>query len=158
MDENDDESLPLAKYPICSWSSDAYTNWLTQNAVNLEQQVFNARFGSILGGASAGSNIVSSGIQNNQNLNNPKKDNTMSLGTEPISLGLNLIGNTVNSVLSIMGQFHQASLLPNISGGQNVGDVNFSMGLNTFTFRSMRCKLEYLKQIDDFFSRFRLCY
>ena len=46
----------------------------------------------------------------------------------------------------------------NISGGQNVGDVNFSMGLNTFTFRSMRCKLEYLKQIDDFFSRFRLCY
>ena len=159
MDENDDESLPLAKYPVCSWSSDAYTNWITQNSVNMQQQMFNGMFGSILGGASAGANIVSSGIQNQQAMASAKNvsDVKMSTGIEPISLGLNLIGNTVNSVLSIMGQFHQASLLPNITGGQNVGDVNFSMGLNTFTFRSMRCKLEYLKQIDDFFSRFRLC-
>ena len=32
---NDDESIPVGKYPTFSWSSDAYINWLTQNAVNL---------------------------------------------------------------------------------------------------------------------------
>ena len=32
--ENIDESLPLAKYPVCAWSAAAYTNWLTQNAIN----------------------------------------------------------------------------------------------------------------------------
>lgn len=32
---NEDESLPLGKYPTLSWSSDAFTNWITQNAINL---------------------------------------------------------------------------------------------------------------------------
>lgn len=35
MATNDDEALPLGKYPTCAWSSDAFTNWLTQNGVNM---------------------------------------------------------------------------------------------------------------------------
>lgn len=35
MENCDDEALPLAKYPTCSWSSDSYINWLTQQSVNL---------------------------------------------------------------------------------------------------------------------------
>lgn len=35
MTTNDDEALPLSKYPTCAWSSDAFINWLTQNSVNL---------------------------------------------------------------------------------------------------------------------------
>lgn len=27
--------IPAGKYPTCSWNSDPYTNWLTQNAVNV---------------------------------------------------------------------------------------------------------------------------
>lgn len=38
---NDDEALALGKYPTCAWSSDAFTNWLTANGVNMI-----ARFGS----------------------------------------------------------------------------------------------------------------
>lgn len=49
IDNNEDESLQLGKYPTFSWSSDAFTNWLTQNAVNL--------------GVSALSTAVSSGMQ-----------------------------------------------------------------------------------------------
>lgn len=30
-----DFSITGAKYPICGWNSDSYTNWLTQNAVNM---------------------------------------------------------------------------------------------------------------------------
>lgn len=32
---NYDESLPLGKYPTCSWSADSFTNWLTQNGINI---------------------------------------------------------------------------------------------------------------------------
>lgn len=35
MNEAYDESIPLAKFPTFSWSSDAYTNWLTLNSVNI---------------------------------------------------------------------------------------------------------------------------
>ena len=30
--------LTGAKYPVCSWSSDSYTNWLTQQSVNLRTE------------------------------------------------------------------------------------------------------------------------
>lgn len=30
--------LSGAKYPVCSWSSDSYTNWLTQQSVNLKTE------------------------------------------------------------------------------------------------------------------------
>lgn len=32
---NEDESISIGKYPTLSWSSDGFTNWLTQNAINI---------------------------------------------------------------------------------------------------------------------------
>lgn len=37
-----DESIPLGKFPTCSWSGDAYTNWLTQNAINIPTSIVSA--------------------------------------------------------------------------------------------------------------------
>ena len=45
-----DESLVLGKYPQCSWATDTYTNWLTQNAVNIGLGVAESGI-SIVGGA-----------------------------------------------------------------------------------------------------------
>lgn len=50
-----------AKYPICAWSSDYYTNWMTQNAVNVNLGVaqgvlsagINASYGNYAGAASS---------------------------------------------------------------------------------------------------------
>lgn len=33
--ENDIEGINMGKFPICNWDTDVYTNWLTQNAVNI---------------------------------------------------------------------------------------------------------------------------
>ena len=33
--ENVEESINGAKLPVCSWNTDVYTNWLTQNSVNI---------------------------------------------------------------------------------------------------------------------------
>lgn len=89
MTTNDDESLALGKYPTCAWSSDAFTNWLTQNSVNMA-----VGLGLTAGGIASA--IATGGA------------------TLPIIAGATLsvastIGNTI-------GQFYQASLLPNING------------------------------------------
>lgn len=33
-EQNDDEGINMGKFPMCSWNTDAYINWLTQNGVN----------------------------------------------------------------------------------------------------------------------------
>lgn len=114
IEKNYNETIPLAKFPTCSWSSDAFINWLTTNAVNIS------------------SNIVSTGA----------------------SLATGNIGSVAGNIAGLIGQFYQASLLPSITGGNNSGDVNFSSGKNTFIIYHMRAKTEYLKIIDDYFTRF----
>lgn len=114
IDYDYDESLPLGKFPTCSWSSDAFTNWLTQNAINI------------------GTEIVSTGA-------------TLATG--------NLLA-TSGQMAGIIGQFRDAILQPNITGGNNTADVNFAMRQNTFILHHMRCKTEYMRIIDDYFSRF----
>lgn len=114
IDKNYDESLPLAKFPTCSWSSDAFTNWLVSNAVNIGSQVVNTGVGIATGN----------------------------------------VPSVAGNIASIIGQFYQASLLPSIQGGNNTGDVNFSARKNTFSIHHMRVKTEYLKIIDDYFTRF----
>lgn len=122
IDKNYDESLPLSKFPTCSWSSDAFTNWLTQNGINIATNL-------LLSTASAGVSLA--------------------------------VGNVAGGVLSIagtiagtIGQFYQASLLPSITGGNNNGDVNFASRQNIFAIHHLRAKTEYLKIIDDYFTRF----
>ena len=54
---NEDESIGLGKYPSLSWSSDGFTNWMTQNAVNLGINVVNTTVGGasqIAGGIASG--------------------------------------------------------------------------------------------------------
>lgn len=127
MATNDDEALALGKYPTCAWSSDAFTNWLTQNSVNMAVSL------GLTAGAIAGT-IATAGA------------------TVPALAGavMSVAGNIGNTI----GQFYQASLLPNINGGQANGDVIWACNRNIFTFRQMRVKTEYLKIIDDYFTRF----
>ena len=56
---NYDECLSLAKFPTCSWSGDAYTNWLTKEGVNGNKVVTTA---AALGLAALTGNIVGAAI------------------------------------------------------------------------------------------------
>lgn len=139
MSRNDDEKLPLGKYPTCSWSADSYTNWLTQNAINMPTRITNA----IIGVGSSFAGVATYDLSKSRN--------------SSYQMGSNFGGSilsSANEIASIIGDFRSAKLAPNIEGGQNTGDINFSAGRNTFTFKEMRSKNEYLQQIDDFFSLF----
>lgn len=56
---NEDESISLGKYPTLSWSSDGFTNWLTQNAINLGVSALTS---AISGGVQIATGNVAGGI------------------------------------------------------------------------------------------------
>lgn len=130
IDKNYNESIPLAKFPTCSWSSDAFTNWLTQNGVNIATSVLIATAGIGLSVATAGA------------------------ATPLAAVGVGALISTAGVAANTIGQFREATMLPSISGGNNSGDVNFASRSTFFSFHHMRAKTEYLKIIDDYFTRF----
>lgn len=121
------ETIPLAKFPTCAWSGDAFTNWLTQNAVNIGTSITEIVGGTALGFATGG--VLSTA-----------------------GMGVALSGATKTA--GLIGEFREAKLKPSIEGGSNSGDVNYSSGKNTFIISHMRAKNEYLKIIDEYFSKY----
>lgn len=119
---NNDESLSLGKYPTCGWTADSYTNWLTQQSINMP-----TKLATMAGGI--GASIA---------IGNP--------------LGAGLIAG--GGALSLLNEFRAESLKPNIEGGGNTADIVCSTKNNTFVYKCMRCKVEDLKIINDYFNRF----
>lgn len=127
---NEDESLQLGKYPMLSWSSDAFTNWVSQNNANM--------IGGIIGMSTSATTQLVGGA--------------MSLNPFSIVGGISSIAT---GVANMIGTIDKASALPNTAqGNANSGDVSFGFNLNRFKYLHMRPKKEYLQIIDDYFTRF----
>lgn len=137
--ENVDESVQLAKYPTIAWSSDAYTNWLTQNAVNFQMEGFSSLINSLLG------------IANGLGAMSSEKGMSAS---GVVSSVTGFLGNVTSSEISLIKQFNNADFLSNNSKGTNNGDINFQSGWNSFLFKQIRLKTEYLQIVDSFFTRY----
>lgn len=122
-------SLPAMKLPIGSWNGDVYTNWLTQNSVNIATSV-----SSDLGSIALGGAMLSSG---------------MMIG------GSGSIISGVTGIAGTMGTIYQHSRIPNqVFGNTNSGDVNFSNGNMKFTAYYRTIKQEYARVIDSYFDMF----
>lgn len=136
VDENNEEGLNLGKYPICNWTSDAFTNWMTQNSVNIGLTIASG-VGQIVGG---GITSAIGGVT------------TGGLGV--LSGGGQIVGG-VSTIAGQLAQIHQMSFTPNQSRGNiNNGDVTTTMNKNTFTFYGMSIRPEYARIIDGFFDMF----
>ena len=59
---NYSEGLSAGKFPICSWQNDVYTNWLTQQAVNIPLQVAGSTLSIAVGAATGNAIGVASGV------------------------------------------------------------------------------------------------
>lgn len=126
------EGIPMGKFPILNWTSDAYTNWLTQNSVNIGIQIASG-VGQIVAGAAiaAGSGGLGAAVG-----------------------GGSIVGG-VSTIASTLSQVHQQSFAPEqVKGNINSGDVLTAMGQNSFRFHVMTIKKEYAEQIDGFFDMF----
>lgn len=125
-----DYGLIGGKFPTCSWNSDAYTNWLTQNGVNNALSTV----------ASVGQVILGTAL--------------MGTGIGAIA-GAPMVGSGIGGIIDVMRQKHNASFMPDqAKGNTNCGDVIYSAGKNVFTCYKLCVRNEVAKSIDEFFSRF----
>lgn len=126
----EDEGILGGKFPTLSWANDPYTNWLTQNSVNI--------------GLSVASNLITivGGI------------GLMVSGAGSLAGASSVISGSMG-IASQIGQIYQHSLVPNtVKGNTNGGDINTCAKKNTFIFQSMSIRSEYARLIDDYFTRF----
>ena len=122
--------INFAKVPVCAWTTDYYTNWLTQNGVNVASQLTTGVFGGLLG---AGTGLATA---------NPAS--AISGGTSAIS-----------SITSTLGQIQQAKTTPPQAHGDiNTGDIMFAYAKNTITFFYMSIRREMAEILDAYFDKY----
>ena len=127
---NDEEGLNLGKFPALNWTSDIYTNWVTQNAVNIGL--------SIAGGV--GQAVAGVGL--------------MATGAGALA-GAGTVASGAMSIASTLGEIYSHSLQPPQSEGNvNCGDVITASGQNDFHFYDMTIKVEYARIIDSYFDMY----
>ena len=127
---NHDDNIVIGKLPIGCFANDVYTNWLTQNGVNV------------------GLNLISSGLQIASGIG------LMATGAGALA-GAGSIASGFMGVANTMGSVYEHSLVPDsVSGNVNTGDINFVLGLTNLEFKRMSIKNEYAKIIDDYFSMY----
>lgn len=128
--KNHDEGIMCGKFPTLSWSKDLFTNWLTQNAVNLN-----------IGTASQIGSIIAGGVM-------------LATGAGA-GVGAGLIASGVMGAAKQMGTIYEHSLTPDSAKGNvNGGDINTAAKTNTFHYFSMCIKKEYAEVIDRYFSMY----
>lgn len=124
------------KFPNCSWNTDPYINWLTENGINILGLKIDAPTSEALGGtieALVGSAMIEkSGGQS---------------GSQ--------IGSGLSRMFGSVKEMWKHSLQsPTLNGQTSNGDLCFGNDTNLFTYYKMSIKYEYAKIIDDFFTMY----
>lgn len=129
---NDEHGVNMGKFPSLNWTSDVYTNWLTQNGVNIAIQLASG-VGQIVAGAA-----IAAG--------------TGGLGA---GAGGGAIVSGATQIAGTLSQIHQQSFAPpQAKGNLNAGDVVTATERNDFHFYDMTVKAEYAKIIDEYFDMY----
>lgn len=136
--ENNQEILSLGKFPICSYNVDMYTNWLSQNSINIGGKYVST---DQLAGLRAINNAV--------------------FGTFGKLAGGDILGagqSSINGFVDVseaLIQKKQHELITNaIKGDVNNGDVSTAVGNVCFKFYHMSVRTEYARAIDQYFSMY----
>lgn len=124
-----------AKYPVCSWASDYYTNWMAQNGGNINTSVVSTIATRALG------------FENANLFHN-------SLGMVGAGVGI------ATSIAGTIAEVERAKIIPDQAHGNTstsdmiVGCVSPSGTRVYFTVDCMSVRAENAKIIDDYFSMF----
>ena len=130
INHDEENAIIGGKWPTLSWSSDMYTNWLSQNAVNIG-----------IGQATSVLSIAG-GI------------GLLATGGGTVA-GVGLIAGGIGGIANSMAQQYQHSFDPNsFKGNVNSGSINVCNERNGFYFYKMSIKAEYAQMIDEYFGAY----
>ena len=122
-----ENSIVGCKYPTLSWSKDLFTNWLSQNAVNIGIGQATS-VASIIGGTAL-----------------------IATGAGAVA-GAGLIAGGIGGIANSLMTQYQHSLSPTSArGNTNASGLNVASNTDGFYFYHMSIKNEYAKIIDNFF-------
>lgn len=118
------------KLPVCAWTTDVYTNWLTQNALNIENTQIFGTIGAIAKG-------VPSAFQ----------------GKAAGAVGA-VVGQAETIANLASEQYQHAVQPPQANGDVASSDITFAHGQFAYTFYPMCVRSEIARKIDDYFSMY----
>lgn len=122
--------IPAPKYPVCGWTNDAFTNWLTEQSVNNTLGFYGGIAGAVIGAG-----LIATGV-----------------GT---AAGVGLLTGGIGSVINTMKTYNEHSQIPpQTKGNTNTGDVAYASGSFEQPYFKMSIRYEYAKMIDDYFSMY----
>ncbi len=126
------DGIQGAKYPICSWVNDLFTNYMTQQGVNIPLEIAKD---VITIGAGVATGIATGGVG--------------------VAIGAGVASSGASNILSMMQQIKQHELIPpQARGNTNGADIGAANDKVTFTAQLVQVKEEYIRNIDSYFSRF----
>lgn len=134
------EGFVGAKFPMCSWASDGYTNWLTQSSVNREYN-----YKKDTGQVFLGAGMTAFGAMTGFTPLTFMGAGMMAQGT----------GEAVGDVIQNMQAKQEHQIAPmELQGFANAGDVVYSQFKSLPTFTLMYIKPEFASVLDKFFDQF----
>lgn len=135
---SDNDAIQLGKFPICNFQNDMYTNWLTQNSINVLGHTITTDDMNV---ASAGLSALAGTVTN------------VAVGNYA-GAGMSIASGMQGVASALIQQKQHNMIAPTVNGQLNSADVNVASGNNTFHFYKMSIKQEYAKIIDDYFSMY----
>ena len=126
--------ISFAKVPVCAWTTDYYTNWLTQNGVNVQTNI-GMSIGNALVGTATGA--LTGGV------------------VGALAGGVAGTMGAINAIGSSMAQMHQAQTIPpQAHGDYNTGDLVYALKRNSISCYYMSIRPEMARIIDKYFDKF----
>lgn len=122
--------INYGKIPVCAWTTDYYTNWLTQNGVNVALDFLKAgtsiALGTLAGAATGGIGAA-------------------------LAVGGTISG--ANTVIGALQRDQQVAMIPpQAHGDVNTGDFGFAFTRNIISFYEMSIRPEFSSIIDKYFT------
>ena len=144
-----DYSINGPKYPVCSWKSDSYTNWLTQNSVNMGMQWGR----EILG---AGVDIVGGTVRGG--IAGSLAGGVGAIPGALLGAGVGVLTGG-GSLIGVAKEQFQAKTKANMTadqvhGNTGAGDFLWAKYRSPFTFTPMSIKAEYARICDEWMDVF----
>lgn len=133
---NYSDTFNVAKFPIGGWITDTYTNWLTQNGVNMKMNVLEKSLSNGLNAGIFGASLFG--------------------GAGGLVTGTaGLIGGAFEGTLGNMVQSEEHKFMPDQANGNvNSSNIMFAETGNFPIFQVLTIKREFAQSIDDFFSMY----
>lgn len=124
--------ISFGKVPICAWMTDYYTNWLTQNGVNMALEALKTST-TIAAGIGVAALTGGAGIG--------------------VAAGIGAVASGANSITSTVQKVNEALLTPpQTHGDVNTGDFVFAFTRNIISFYEMSIRPEFAEIIDNYFT------